>query len=181
MQEIEHSPFAKGQMEFQALTGAFFSFSPDSSDRPDINHSLTSWRIGWMLNDPTGTGFFRGNSELLLEGFFGKVFEGAGDYLGGATLQLRYNFVQPDARFVPYIQIGAGGFYSDIYKDQSQRLIGKSVSINLQTAIGIRYLLSDTWALSLEGGYRHVSNPGTSERNRGLDSLGMQLGFCRFF
>jgi hypothetical protein len=177
----EHSPFDKGAMEFQALAGAYFSIEIDSSERPTLNHSLANLRLGWMLNDPRGSGNLRGNYEVLVEGFFGNVFEGPGDYLGGGTLQLRYNFVQPGAKWVPYAQLGVGGFYSDISQDLSQTLIGQRWEFNLQAAVGVRYMLTDRWAFSLEGGYRHVSNADLAERNTGLDALGAQIGFSRFF
>lgn len=174
-----HSPFEKGGIEFQALTGAFFSL--DSSDRPTLNHSLSSWRLGLMLNNPRGNGMFRGNYELLIEGFFGRVFEGPGEYLGGGTIQLRYNFVQIDSKWVPYVQIGAGAFYSDIANDQTQSLIGSDWEYNLQAAIGIRRMISHKWAFSVEGGFRHVSNRDSADRTTGLDLLGVQVGLSRFF
>jgi hypothetical protein len=176
-----NSPFDKGSIELQAMPGAFFSMSSNPPEEPTLNHTLSSWRFGVMLNDVSGSGLFRGNTEFLLEGFFGKVFEGPGDYLGGGMIQLRYNFVQADTRWVPYAQIGAGGFFSDIYKDQSQSLIGESLELTLQAALGIRYLLNDRWAISLEGGYRHVTNAGASDRDKGLNELGVQLGLCHFF
>ncbi len=175
------SPFDKGRREFQGVSGAFFSVSSSSSEQPALNHTLSSWRLGVMLSDVSGSGFFRGNTEFLFEGSFGGVFKGPGDYLGGGMFQLRYNFVQPDTRWVPYAQIGAGVFYSDIYKDQSQSMIGKPLELNLQVALGLRYLLSDRLAISLEGGYRHITNAGTSDRDEGLNELGVQLGLCRFF
>lgn len=134
-----------------------------------------------MLNDPRGNGRLRGNYELLIEGFFGKVFEGPGEYLGGGTIQLRYNFVQIDSRWVPYVQIGAGGFHSDISKDQTQTLIGKDWEYTLMAAIGIRRMISHKWAFSVEGGYRHVSNRTSLDLTTGLDSLGVQIGLSRFF
>lgn len=176
-----HSPYDKGQMEFQAISGVFFSISEDSSNRSTLNNSLTSWRLGWMLNDPSGNGFLRGNCEILVEGFFGSVLEGPGDYLGGGSLQLRYNFVQPDSKWVPYVQIGAGAFYSDISDDQSQNLLDQDWAYNLQAAVGIRRMINHRWALSVEGGYRHVSTADNSDTNTGLDSLGVQIGFSRFF
>ena len=175
------SVFSKGKFEFQSVTGMAFAFSPDDSDRPAIDYSVSSYRLGIMLDDVSGEGFSRGNTELLAEGFFGRVSEGPGDYLGGATLILRYNFVQPETRWIPYAQLGAGAFFSDIHKDQSQDLIGQAWEYNLQAGVGIRYLFWETWAFSLEGSYRHVSNFGSSDRNTGLDALSASAGFGRFF
>jgi len=94
---------------------------------------------------------------------------------------LRYNFVQPDSKWVPYVQIGGGAVYNDIYKDRSQRLTGQAWEIQASAAIGVRYLLNDRWSVNLEGGYRHISNAGMDDRNVGLNSLGGGIGLCRHF
>ena len=134
-----------------------------------------------MLSDVSGDGVFRGNSELLIEGFFGSVLKGQGDYLGGAGLQYRFNFVQPGSKCIPYAQIGAGALFNDIHKDQSQSNIGQAWEVNLGASMGIRYFLSDKWAISLEGGYSRITNFGQSDRDEGVDSLGAQIGLSRFF
>ncbi len=179
--ETAHSIFDKGRKEFQSLTGVFWSFTPDTSTRATVNSTLSSYRLGVMLTDVSGSGFLRGNFEFLLEGFYGTIYQGPGNALGGATLQLRYNFVQPETRWVPYFQIGAGGVYSDMYKDRARSTVGSAVNFNLQSAVGLRYLVNDKWAVSLEGGYRHISNAGFSNRNAGMNSVGAQLGLSYFF
>lgn len=37
------------------------------------------------------------------------------------------------------------------------------------------------WALAVEGGYRHIPDADSSDRNRGLDSLGGQIGLVHSF
>ncbi len=175
------SPFTKGAMEFEALGGAFWSVDKQSMERPEIDHWLATLRLGWMLTDVRGSNWSRGNWEFLLEGFYGQIFEGPGDYVTGGTALLRYNFVQPDSKWIPYFQIGAGGVYSDIHRDPVQKIIGREWEFNLQASLGVRYMLSETWALTFEGGYRHVSNADTADRNLGLNSLGGQIGFSVFY
>lgn len=177
----ERSPFEAGRIELQSGTGAFWSFIPDNSERDTINYFLSSYRLGVMLSTANGNGIFRGNTELLLEGFYGSVFDGPGDWLAGGTLMLRYNFVQPETKWIPYIQIGAGGLWNDIYKDESQQLIGQSFEFNVQASLGIRYQINSKWAVTLEGGYRHISNADMADRNRGLDSLGGLVGIVYTF
>lgn len=176
---LSQSPFDKGKWELQWTSGAYFSVG--SSDRPTLNYATTALRLGVMLNDPSGNGCLRGNCELLLQAIGGVVFEGPGDGLGGATLLFRYNFVQPDSNWAPYVQIGAGVMYSDIYKDQTQRLIGQAWEWDLEAAIGVRYFFSDTCSAHLEGGYRHLSNADSSDRNVGLNSLGVTAGLSLHF
>ena len=173
--------FAAGDWELQGGTGAYGSFSPDGSDRDTINYTLGTYRLGYMLNDVAGNGWWRGNSQILLEGFYGSVFEGPGDWLAGGNVILRYNFVQPEARFIPYLQLGAGGMGNDIYKDQEQQAIGQSFEFSLLAGVGIRYHFNQKWGVVLEGGYRHFSNANQAERDRGLDSAGATLGLIYRF
>ena len=173
------SRFDKGHIEFQSVTGAYFSLSSGGSDEPTLNYTLSTYRFGIMMYDVTGDGWWRGNTELLVEGFFGTVFEGPGDYLGGANLALRYNFVPLDSNWTPYLQAGVGGFYNDIHRDRTQSRITKTVELNLQASVGVRYLFSEHWSIALEGGYQRVAAPASS--HQGLDAMGMQVGFSRFF
>jgi len=173
------TPFDKGKLELQSATGAYFSVG--GSDRPTLNYSSTAYRLGIMLNDPAGDGMLRGNLELMLQLFGGSVFDGPGDALGGAAVVLRYNFVPVDGKWVPYVQIGAGAVYSDIYKDQNQRLIGQAWEFDLEATIGVRYFFNNRWSANLEGGYRHISNADTNDRNVGLNSIGAGIGLGLHF
>ncbi len=175
------SPFDGGMREFQISAGAFFSLNNGGEKRPTINDVDGSLRLGWMLYSPKGDGFLRGNCELLIEAFGAGIVEGPGSGMGGATLLFRYNFVQPQARWVPYFQVGAGGVYNDIHEDQQQRLIGRSFEFNLQAGVGLRYLCSERCAIFAEFDYRHISNADTADRNLGLNSLGGLLGASIFF
>jgi len=178
LQQDIWSRFDKGNIEIQGLTGAYFSFDDEGTT---LNQSMSAYRLGIMLNDVSGSGFFRGNSELLLDISGGKIFNGPGDYILGGGLQLRYNFVQPDSRWVPYVQVGAGAVYNNVY-EEDQPLIGKSVEGSFQGALGVRYLIGDKWSIAIEGGYRFITNFGTDDRHdHGFHSAGAQIGLTRFF
>jgi lipid A 3-O-deacylase len=173
--------FCAGAKEVELRAGALFSISGNDARRPILNYASEALRVGWMLSNVRGSGFFRGNSELLAEVFGGEVTKGPGNGLGGGQLLLRYNFVQPDLRLVPYGQIGGGGLYNDIYHQPVQRRIGEGFEFILHAAVGVRWILNDRWALSLEGDYRHISNAGLANRNTGLNSMGITLGANSFF
>lgn len=173
--------FDRGTAELQIQAGAYFSMTDDRSGN-QLDFAIGSLRTGWMISSPHGAGLLRGNTELLLEVFGGGIFDGPGDGLAGASLLLRYNFVQPDAKWVPYFQIGGGGVWSDAADDdKQQRLIGSDVSFNLQAAIGLRCFLSERWALTGEVGYLHISNADTASRNIGVNAVGGQIGVSYFF
>ncbi len=179
-QEAE-SNFARGEKEFQNLTGAFFYFDTGPNNRPSIDYALNSLRLGVMMNDPWSLGLLSGNFEFLGEVFAGPVVEGPGNVLAGGTLVFRYNFVQPRARLIPYVQVGAGGVYSDIPEKESRGLISLPVEFNLQAGAGTRLMLNDRWSIVVEGTYRHISNAEIKKPNFGIDSVGGNLGFGFFF
>ncbi len=175
------SNFARGAREFQNVTGAFFYFDTGPNNRPSIDFALDSARLGVMLTDPAGPGLLAGNFEFLGEIFAGPVVEGPGNVLAGGTLVFRYNFIQPGARLIPYLQVGAGGVYTDIPEKESRGLISQPVEFNLQAGAGTRIMLNDRWSIVLEGAYRHISNAEIKKPNFGIDSIGGNLGFGFFF
>ncbi len=175
--ERKDNPFAKGTFEFQDVTGAYFFFDTAQNNRPAIDYAANSLRLGLMLYDPQGPGLLAGNFELLGEVFAGGIFDGPGDVLTGATLIFRYNFVQPRARLIPYLQVGGGGVYTNIGEGESRGLISLPVEFNLQGYAGLRYMLNDRWSVMLEAAYRHVSNAEIKKPNFGLDNIGGNVGF----
>jgi hypothetical protein len=173
--------FSKGSKEFQNVAGAFFFFDRGGNNRPSIDLAVDSLRLGIMLGNARGTNLLAGNFELLGEVFAGPIFEGPGDVTAGATLFIRYNFVQPRARVIPYLQIGAGGVYTNISEKESGGLVSLPVEFNLQGVGGTRIMLNDRWSFVIEAGYRHISNATIKLPNYGIDSVGGNLGFGFFF
>ncbi len=169
--------FASGAKEFQNLTGAFFFFDTTRNNRPSVDFALDSMRLGVMLNDPWSLGPMTGNFELLGEVFAGPVVTGPDNVLAGGSLVFRYNFVQPLACLLPYLQIGAGGVYTDILEKESRGLISLPVEFNLQAGVGTRFMLNNRWSIVVEGVYRHISNAEIKKPNFGIDSVGGNLGF----
>jgi Lipid A 3-O-deacylase (PagL) len=146
-----------------------------------MNDVDVTTRLGWMLSDPVFEGIFRGNFEVVTELFGGGFVKGPADGLMGVTLFLRYNYVQPGARLVPYVHAGGGGVYSDASEAHPQRELGSPLFFNLQAGFGARFFCTETCALFLELNYRHLSNGGLAERNVGLNSAGSWLGVSFFF
>jgi hypothetical protein len=176
-------PFEKGVHEMEFGIGVFGSpWADGSAKRPDMAFAIGEVRAGWMLGDPRGDGFFRGNWEFLLTAFGGGIFDGPGDVLFGAEMPLRYNFVQPGSRLVPFVQFGGGGVYSDAADDDSiQHLIGTDVSFILEGGIGLRWMLNQRCAISCGIDYRHISNDGLARHNAGVNALGGMIGLSIFY
>jgi hypothetical protein len=174
-------PFSKGMHELE-LGGAYhFSLGNSSEKHPMLNDASVQLRYGWMLSSAPAGGLFAGNWEAIA-GFAGcAITHGPGSFLFDAVALLRRNFAITTSSLVPYFQLGAGGTYSDASRQREQRLIGSELSFNLQSALGLKFLTGKRSSLFIEGGYRHISNANTASRNVGLNSIGLQLGFSRFF
>jgi hypothetical protein len=174
-------PFARGQLTLEALAGMFFAPTGIGPTIPTFNYTPVNLRLGCIVIDPTRTGWQRGCGEVLLDVTAAPVVNGFGDVLGGPSLLLRWNFVQPDCRLVPYAQAGAGFVFTDAHEDHTQMAIGHSFEFLLQAGAGCRYLLNNCWALNAEFDFQHISNAGTSPRNWGVNALGGLVGVTYFF
>ena len=104
-----------------------------------------------------------------------------GNYIGGITALLRYNFVQPGWRLVPYVHGGVGIVYTDAYKDKTQRAIGQAIEFTPQCSLGFRYLIKKNWSLDAEAMFHHISNAGLDKRNRSINAIGGFVGVTYFF
>jgi len=175
--------YRKGRISFQFMAGVLYAHRYLlHTHRQDIRYVQTNLRFGWMLNTPSEKEWIlRGNFEALFEATYSKITEGFGNYMYGVTALIRYNFVRPDAKAVPYFQVGAGIIHTDAHKEMAQKLIGQAIEFTLQGSIGLRYLLARNWAFDAEFTYHHISNSGLDDRNIGVNSFGGVIGFTYLF
>ena len=169
--------FERGRSETSIASGALFSPFIATRNRPTINYTITELQLGYMLEDLREAGWLRGNFELAGDVYGSGIFKGPGSYLAGATLWLRYNFVPPGWRLIPYAQAGAGITFTDIDHD----IVGEDFNFNLDVGFGARYFLAKNWSLNLEYRYQHVSNANLGKRNLGINACGPVLGISYFF
>src|SRR5438105_4203529 len=87
------SLFESGRFEANANSGALFSPFIAIRGRPIINYTLSEIGVGYMLSEPREPAWWRGNFELAGDGFGSAILHGSGEYIAGATLWLRYNFI----------------------------------------------------------------------------------------
>ena len=173
--------FSADRLTFQLVSGVLFSPVGIGPENPTFNYAQTNLRLGWMLNSPSAdTSVLRGNYEAILEVSNSIVLDGFGNYIGGVTGLIRRNFVQKDAKIVPYFQIGVGVVYTDAYEDKSQQAIGQAIEFTPQLSIGMRYLLATNWSFDVEGMFHHISNASLADRNDGINALGGFLGVTYF-
>jgi hypothetical protein len=177
-------PTIKDQMWVQFLGGELFSPTRHvgPTDVPKIDMVSGQLRVGVMIDGLCcEQGPCRGATEAILELSGDGVIRGPGNVVGGASLLLRYNFVQPNCRLVPYIQGGGGILFNDIYKDHTQNAIGQVQEFGLEAAVGCHYLVHPNWSVDLEADFLHISNAGMSRRNAGLNSVGGMVGVTYYF
>ena len=174
------SPFAKGRQSVSLLGGYGIGLPIGVGKGTDLEDVrmwavLPSWGIG--LTDPVGgDAWYRGNLEVVIEGALLFNTEPTSGFAGGATVNLRYNFLRA-GRFVPYVESGAG--LADLNFDLDRQADG--LNFFLQVGLGARWLLTDR--LALLGGWRfhHISNANSSVPNNGLDSSLFVAGMTVFF
>jgi hypothetical protein len=176
------APYTKGRFSIQAIAGAVYSPFLINKDRTTVNYVQTDVRFGWMLNTPTGASMLRGNFQALAEISNSFVTKGPGNYISGVTAVFRYNFVQPDARLVPYVQAGVGVVLTDIHKyEDGYQLTSQALNFTPQGSVGARYMAGKNWSIDMEAMFHHVSNAGLGDSNAGINSGGILLGFTYFF
>jgi opacity protein-like surface antigen len=169
--------FERGRYEVSLVSGAMFSPIGADRNRHTVDYTLSGLQFGWMMSTPGEQGWLRGNWELALEAMGGAVFEGRGSFIAGGTGWVRYNFIQPGWRVVPYLQAGAGAEGTDM----DQRLIGEKFNFNLNIGVGARCFLARNWALEFECRYQHISNAKIANRDVGINAVGPMIGLSYFF
>jgi lipid A 3-O-deacylase len=174
--------FTKGRKSLQLVSGVLFSPTVFGPRTRVFNYAQTNLRIGWMLNSPrTSKSLLRGNVEAIFEITNSIIFKGSGDYMGGITGLIRYNFVQPHTKFFPYVQGGIGVIYNDAYKDHSQNAIGQAIEFTPQFSSGFRYLINENCSIDAEAMFHHISNAGLADRNSGINAFGGFIGLTHFY
>jgi hypothetical protein len=178
---LEDERYVEDRITVQAVSGALFSPIGVGPDTPTFNYSQTNLRLGWMLNSPGEDHPLRGNFEAIVELSVSGIFNGFGNIIIGPSALIRYNFVQPDWKVVPYIQGGAGIVYTDAYEDRSQDAIGQAIEFTPQASVGAKILVARDWSVDVEGIFHHISNASIASRNDGTNALGGFVGASYYF
>jgi hypothetical protein len=175
--------FERGQWVVQAMGGALKGPIFVKTQRPAFHFYQANLRVGLMLSDPVDPGyFFRGNFEGLLEVTYSDVNGKIEGYFAGGGILLRYNILSIQKRgWIPYVHAGAGIVRNNIYKDITQRMIGRPTEFTLRGGVGVRFVILERWSLDCEGALEHISNAGLADRNRGMNGGGLLAGITHFF
>jgi hypothetical protein len=139
------------------------------------------WRWG-AIHDPAS--WLRGYNQVYFLAMGEYFARGLENHYFGISSGLRYNFVRPGWRFVPYISGGVGLGFVDATRDPEPGALGQDFTFNILTALGIAWQLNDHWKANIGAQYQHLSNAGLSEPERpnsSLNSIGPQIGVTYSF
>lgn len=134
-------------------------------------------RIGMVLTDPLGSGWYQGNVELLVEPVYARFTKPfAADGAGGSFV-VKYNFLS-FGRWMPFWDAGAGIFWTNL----APRIPEQSTQFEfgLETGPGVQYFVTDriTWTMGVR--LHHISNANLGERNTGINGVLPYVGVSFF-
>lgn len=143
-------------------------------------------QLRWHLTDISGRSFWRGNTEFTLGGTYTSIAKGPESYYGAFLIGLRYNFVQPDWKLVPYTDVHGGFGWTNAQQpyEKAHNLAwvgqGQDFTFTFIWGVGLRYNFNARYSLSAGVAYMHISNAYLSEPkyiNHAINIVGPNWGF----
>ena len=169
--------FNPDRFELALDTGYLFGAINPPTDY-QIGAVFLTGRIRWGVI--RSDNWLRGYNQFYVSGMAEPIFKGIENHYFGFNLGMRYNFVQPGSRFVPYFSggVGAGGIDSHPEVPGGQ---GQDFTFNILTAVGVSYIVNDHWKIDVGVLYQHLSNGGQTDPNPSLNLFGPQVGITSSF
>jgi lipid A 3-O-deacylase len=156
-----------------AIESAYLFGFINSTHSYEIGAEFLTARVRWGAIESDS--WLHGYNQFYVLAVAEPVFRGIENHYFGFNTGLRYNFVRPNWRLVPYISGGLGLGWID-----SQPGVpggqGQDFTFNILTAIGASYEINDHWKLNIGVLYEHLSNGGQTNPNPSLNLLGPQIG-----
>ncbi len=165
---VLEAPRFEVALESAYLLGVFGN--PNSYE---IGAEFLTARVRWgvVQNDS----WLRGYNQFYVSAIAEPIFRGPENHYFGFNFGLRYNFVRPGSRLVPYFSGGLGLGWIDSHPSIPGAQ-GQDFTFNILTAAGISYQMSKHWKLDAGILYQHLSNGGQTDPNPSLNLLGPQVG-----
>lgn len=169
--------FNPQRFEFAIESGYLFgAFNPPASY--EIGAEFLTARIRWGVVQ--GDTWLRGYNQFYVSAIAEPIFRGIENHYFGLNLGMRYNFVRPGSRFVPYFSGGLGLGWIDSHPEIPGGQ-GQDFTFNILSAAGISYIVNDHWKVSVGALYQHLSNGGQTDPNPSLNLFGPQIGVSYSF
>ena len=118
----------------------------------------------------------RGTFELVVEPLFNVVINPGTNAEVGCSFLVKYTD-NITSRIAPYLEFGLGM----VYTTQKTREQGTQYNFLTNLGLGLQVFLNKDFALTAGYRYRHMSNAGISDSNRGIDHHFGLVGVSYFF
>src|SRR5438876_2315302 len=165
------------RFEFALESGYLFGAINPPADY-QIGAEFLTARIRWGVL--RGDTWLRGYNQFYISGLAEPIFRGIENHYFGFNLGMRYNFVRPGSRLVPYFSGGVGAGWIDSHPEVPGAQ-GQDFTFNILSAAGVSFEVNDHWKLNAGVLYEHLSNAGQTDPNPSLNLFGPQLGVtCSF-
>ncbi len=168
----------QGAIEAGVITG-FWQGTTAVGSGPSADRSAVFVlpRVGMVLTDPLGSGWWQGNVEVLAEPLFARFIRPFAAEAAGGSLVVKYNFLS-FGRWVPFWDAGAGMIWTNL----APRIPEQSTPFEfvIETGPGVQYFLTDRLAWTVGVRYHHISNGNIGERNTGLNAVLPYIGLSFF-
>jgi hypothetical protein len=144
----------------------------------EIGAQFVTARIRWGTVQRDS--WLRGFNQIYFLAMAQPIFRGPENHYFGISAGLRYNFVRPGNRLIPYVSGGVGIGLIDSQPGVSGAQ-GQDTTFNILSAVGLSYKLDKHWQATAGILYQHLSNAGQTSPNPSLNLLGPQLGVTYSF
>jgi len=163
--------------EFAVESGYLFgAINPPANYQ--IGAEFLTARIRWGV--VRSDSWLRGYNQFYISGIAEPIFRGIENHYFGFNLGMRYNFVRPGSRLVPYFSGGVGAGWIDSHPEVPGGQ-GQDFTFNILSAVGVSYIVNDNWKINVGALYQHLSNGGQTDPNPSLNLFGPQVGVTCLF
>lgn len=169
---------------FQDIPAPLFLLAGHVYTNPNTYQLATQiLSVRYQFTDPAGPWLLRGTLEGSAAVVGSAIVRGPESYFVGFALGLRYYFIQPGARLVPYIELRGGPGQVDAQgdRDRNRRSQQEDLAFTYLLGLGVRYDAGRHWSYTLSAIDQHLSNGYLATPNFGFDSVGFNLGVIRRF
>ena len=175
--ELPPAEFNPRSFELTVESGYLFGAINPPTDY-QIGAEFLTARVRWgVVRSDT---WLRGYHQFYVSAIAEPIFRGIENHYFGFNLGMRYNFVRPGSRLVPYISGGVGAGWIDSHPEVSGGQ-GQDFTFNILSAAGISYSVNDHWKINVGALYQHLSNGGQTDPNPSLNLFGPQVGVTYSF
>ena len=175
--ELSATELNPRSFEFAVESGYLFgAINPPANYQ--IGAEFLTARIRWGV--VRSDSWLRGYNQFYISGIAEPIFRGIENNYIGFNLGMRYNFVRPGSRLVPYFSGGVGAGWIDSHPEVPGGQ-GQDFTFNILSAVGVSYVVNDHWKINVGALYQHLSNGGQTDPNPSLNLFGPRVGVTCLF